>query len=174
MSRVAGPEGRVGRERRDGDPVLRDPVQLDEIVARPLGDREHMCRAARRPRNDRLEDQPLPPDHHRRIALEREVLHRQHRRARQARRHRVEEVRQLRLQPPEQPGQRPRHPKLLQRGAELDRPHPLRHEVGPSGHCDEVEVARQRPKQLPHVRLVAGAPPPEDVRVDRDHAAASR
>ena len=90
---VAGrAEGGIGCERRDGDLLLRNPVQLDEIVARPQGDREHGAarRAERGTTTLKIERSRRPMT--RQIPLEGEVLHGEHGRAREARRQRVHEM----------------------------------------------------------------------------------
>ena len=130
--------------------------------------------AARRPGHDGLEDRAFARAHDRRVALEREVLHREHRRAREAGRDRVHEVREGRLQPAQEPRERPQHAQLLHARLQLDRAHAVRHEVGPAGDARRRSRSRgQRAQQLAHVRLVPGAVAAERVGVDDDHAASS-
>ena len=173
VAAVRRAELRAGSERRDGDLLRGDAVELDEVVARPLRNGEHVRGATRRPWHDELEDRALARSHRRRVALEGEILHGEHSRAREPRRDRVHEVREARPEAPQQARHRPQHAQLLHLRVELDRADAVGHEVGPACDGREIEVARQCAQQLAHVRLVAGATAPEEVGVDDDHAASS-
>jgi hypothetical protein len=170
---VGGNELFAGGERRHRDLLRGDPVQLDEVVARALGDGEDVRGPAGGPGHHRLEDRALAAAHDRRVALEREVLDGEHRRARQRRRDRVDEVREQRTQAAEEPRHRPQHAELLHARVELDRADALRDEIRPARDGGDVEVAGKRTQQLTHIGLVARPVATEEVGVDDDHAAAA-
>ena len=183
---VAGVVRRLVRREDRVDPVRdhlhrrrRDPVELFEVFARPLGDGDHAVGALRRARDDRAEDEPVLPRHQVGLALEGQVVDGQDRAAAGAERQRVLVVREPRAEPADEAGEAPRHPPLLGAGGELDRLDPVGDELRLAGDGGEVEVrggARERAQQVPDVGLVAGALAAEDVGVeeDVDHAAASR
>ena len=93
-------------------------------------------------------------------------------RARARERQRVLEVRERRPDATEQPRQRPRHAQLLGPRLERERLDAVGHELRMPRDRGEAKGSRcgvREPSQhVLHVRLVAGALPPEHVRVDDD------
>jgi hypothetical protein len=173
--RVPAPGARresvVDAERRDHDLVRIEAVEVDEIRLRPLRDREDARGTARCARHDGPENDPVAPLHHRRVALEGQVLNRQHRRARAARRDGVKKVRERGPQPPEGAGQRPGHPQLLAPRGQDDGVDPVRNELrkpGDRGDANAVAVRGERAEEPGDVGLVARAVPSQRVRVDDD------
>ena len=82
-----------------------------------------------------------------------------------------------RTQPTQQPRHADRHAQLLRPSAQDDRLDAVRDEgrvPGDRGNPEALGNAGQRPQQLTHICLVARAATAEDVRVDDDHASASR
>ena len=160
--------------------VLRgDPVEVLEVLPRPLGDGDHAVGALRRARDDRAEDEPVLSGHQVGLALEGQVVDGQDRGDSRAQRQRVLVVGEARLEPPDEAGEAPRHPPLLGVGGELDRLDPVRDELRLAGDGREMKVrggAGERAQEVPDVGLVAGALAAEDVGVEQDvdHAAASR
>ncbi len=170
----------IGGEQRDGDLLRRQRVELDEVVLRPLRDRQHAPRTARRARHDEPKDRRLAATHEPRVALEREVLDSEHGRARQGERQRVHEVRERRTKPAQEERHTHGHTQLLDARRQRDRLDTRRHELGAPRDRGKAQAAAgrgQRAEQVLDVRLVARALPAEHVGVDDDerlaHAAAS-
>jgi hypothetical protein len=163
----------------DADLFRGNAVELDEVVARPLGDRNDSVGRSRRARHGRLEDKAILPGHQAGLALEGEVVNGEYGAADRPKGKRVLVMAKTRPDTPEEPRQRPRHSHLLRAGRQLQRLDPGRHALGMARDRGEVELGRrgrQRPQQVLDVGLVAGALPSEHVGVDQDvdHAAASR
>ena len=100
-------------------------------------------------------------------------MDRDNRRAGQRERQGVLEVAEVGAEPAEQPRQGQRHPQLLGGRPEPDRLDPVGNEVGAARDRGEPKAGlrrerRQLAEQVEHVRLVAGPPAAEHVRVDDD------
>ena len=179
---LAGTERRVDTVRRHDDPIGIEAVQVDEVVLRPLRDRQYAGGAAHRVGDDETKDRAVAQAHHGRVALEREIVDGHDRRARARDRERVLEVRERGAEPAERAWDGPEHPRLLHPRGHVHGLDPGRDEVGTTGQRGEAKLVtgegRQVSQQVLDVRLVARPLPAEHVRVDDDerraHAAASR
>ena len=109
------------------------------------------------------------------VVLEREVVDRDHSRARRAERDRVLRVHERSADAPEQAGQRPEHPCLLDVRTQSERLDPVGRSSGlrvTAAIRRPDSAAPELPEQVEDVGLVAGALPTEHVGIDDDERVA--
>jgi hypothetical protein len=163
----------------DGDLLLGDVVEVDEVLLRPVGDGDHVVGVARGAWDDGLEDEPVAARHQLGLALEGEVVHGQDGHADGPKRQRVLVMAEPRPHVTQEPRELPRHAHLLGARGKLDRLDAGWNPVGVPCHRSEAEVwchRGQLAEEVLDVRLVARPLPSENVGIEKDvdHAAASR